>query len=101
MQSVDTSVGIPVGCSVQYSGADVTAHSSVDPHWNAATESDNGRMGSTPCGSAPCDEFRALCSYGTAMGAPEGLDQYSTVDGSNTLFAFGGDRLGEEAGGEP
>ena len=94
MQEVDTSVGIPAGCSVQHSGNDVTTHSSVDPHWNAATDSDNNRMGASPCGNAPCDEFRALCSYGIPMGAPEGLDQYSTVAGSNTLFAFNGDRLG-------
>ena len=46
------------------------------------------------CGSPPCDEFRALCSYGIPLGAPANLAQMSPVAGSDTLMAFDGLRLG-------
>ena len=42
----------------------------------------------SPQGTAPCDEFRAICSYGITLGAPAGVDQYSAKAGANTLFAF-------------
>ena len=99
MQTVTgtAAAGIPLGCSAQHAGTEVTNANSADPFFNTEAASDNSRMSSKACsgGSGSCDEFRALCSYGRPLGAPQGAAQFSAATNvPDTFFAFQGIRLG-------